>query len=198
MVRTFGLGAFRGSRLCVSCSRGCGCGARNHCRAELAKSQNTRSGIVPAVANIGFHAEAYAFGIAEFSTRATIAAIVILIMLVGGRIVPSFTRNWLSRENPGRLPVPFGRFDATAIACSAAALSLWAFLPVGGWTGAALLLAAGLQCVRLARWSDDRTPRERLVLILHVAYAFVPLMSRHWPGSSHLAGLPRFMARSVP
>ena len=36
--------------------------------------------------------------------------------MIGGRIVPSFTRNWLARENPGRLPAPFGRFDVVAIA----------------------------------------------------------------------------------
>ena len=41
-----------------------------------------------------------------------------LITLIGGRIVPSFTRNWLARENPGRLPVPFGRFDVIVIAAS--------------------------------------------------------------------------------
>jgi uncharacterized protein involved in response to NO len=35
-----------------------------------------------------------------------------LLMLIGGRIIPSFTRNWLARENPGRLPLPFGKFDA--------------------------------------------------------------------------------------
>ena len=37
-----------------------------------------------------------------------------LIMLIGGRIVPSFTRNWLGRENPGRLPA-FGRFDMVSM-----------------------------------------------------------------------------------
>lgn len=130
---------------------------------------------VLALANIGFHAEAYTFGIAEFSSRAAIGAMVILLMLIGGRIVPSFTRNWLSRENPGRLPVPFGRFDVTSIACSAAGLGLWVVRPEGELTGGALLLAAGLQCVRLVRWAGDRAARERLVLILHVAYGFVPL-----------------------
>jgi uncharacterized protein involved in response to NO len=39
-----------------------------------------------------------------------------------------------------------------------------------------LLFVAGvLQMLRLARWAGDRTVRERLVLVLHVAYAFVPL-----------------------
>ena len=32
-----------------------------------------------------------------------------------------------------------------------------------------------LQCVRIARWAGERTVRERLVLVLHVAYVFVPL-----------------------
>ena len=69
-----------------------------------------------ALANIGFHVEAAVFGVADFSIRAAIAALMILIMLIGGRIVPSFTRNWLARENPGRFPAPFSRFDIGSIA----------------------------------------------------------------------------------
>ena len=98
-----------------------------------------------------------------------------LITLIGGRIVPSFTRNWLARENPGRLPVPFGRFDMIVIAASAAALVLWVALPQTLAAGAALLVAGVLQSARLARWAGDRTTRERLVLILHLGYAFIPL-----------------------
>ena len=148
---------------------------------EIIAGQNWRNlkVLIPvsvlALTNIGFHVEAYLRGVAEVSIRAAVGVIVILIMLIGGRIVPSFTRNWLARENPGRLPVPFGRFDAGSIAFSAAAICLWTVLPEGAWTGASLLGAAALQCVRLARWAGDRTTRERLVLVLHVAYAFVPL-----------------------
>ena len=127
------------------------------------------------LANIGFHLEARVFGFTEVSTRAAIAAILILIMLIGGRIVPSFTRNWLSRENPGRLPLPFGRFDMISIGVSAAGLCLWVVTADGFWTGIALCVAGALQCVRFARWAGERTTRERLVLILHIAYAFIPL-----------------------
>ena len=42
-----------------------------------------------------FHLEALARIGNGHSTRLGIAAIVMLIMLVGGRIIPSFTRNWL-------------------------------------------------------------------------------------------------------
>ena len=58
----------------------------------------------------------------DYGIRIGIAAVIMLITLIGGRIVPSFTRNWLARANPGRLPAPFSRFDAVAIAASAVAL----------------------------------------------------------------------------
>jgi len=130
---------------------------------------------VLALANAGFHVEAHVAGAADFAFRAGVTAILILVMLVGGRIVPSFTRNWLARENPGRLPLPFGRFDMLAIALAAIALCLWIVLPRGPVTGLVLLIAGILQLVRLARWAGERTARERLLLVLHVAYAFVPL-----------------------
>ena len=102
------------------------------------------------------------------------AALLTLLMLIAGRIVPSFTRNWLVRENPGRLPIPYGKFDGVAISISTAALCLWVAAPSGMATAAALFSAGILQLARIARWAGERTVREPLVLILHVAYAFVP------------------------
>ena len=130
---------------------------------------------VLALANAGFHFEAHAFGVADVAGRIGVAAILVLLMLIGGRIIPSFTRNWLARENPGRLPIPFEKFDGVVIGISTAALCIWVIVPDGSVSGMALLVAGVLQLLRLARWAGDRTARERLVLILHVAYAFVPL-----------------------
>ena len=81
----------------------------------------------------------------------------LLISLIGGRIIPSFTRNWLVRENPGRLPVPFGRFDMIVVAITALALVCWVVAPDSAVTGAALAFAGLLHLVRLARWAGDRT-----------------------------------------
>ena len=125
--------------------------------------------------NIAFHIEAHVRGTAEYGARAGIAAVVLLIVVIGGRIVPSFTRNWLTRENPGRLPVPFARFDVVTMAVTAAALVLWIVQPTGQLVAAALVITGLLNTVRLARWAGDRTYHDRLVLILHVGYAFVPL-----------------------
>lgn len=131
--------------------------------------------VLLATGNICFHLEAHFAGAADYSIRLGLAVVVMLMTLIGGRIVPSFTRNWLSRENPGRLPVPFNRFDAIVIAASAATLVLWIVMPQSPATGAALTMAGILQGMRLARWAGDRTARERLVLILHLGYAFIPL-----------------------
>ena len=127
------------------------------------------------VGNVVFHLEVVLTGRANYGVRIAIAAIIVLISLIGGRIVPSFTGNWLKRSNPGRLPVPFSRFDAVTIAASALALLSWIGAPDFSGSGLLLLIAGVLQLLRLARWAGDRTLSDRLVLVLHVGYAFVPI-----------------------
>jgi uncharacterized protein involved in response to NO len=127
------------------------------------------------IGNVAFHIEDYETGRAEFATRVGIAAAVALISLIGGRVVPSFTRNWLARENPGRLPTPFGRFDQMVLGVSGLALALWVASPARLVTAALMLIAAASQLMGLGRWAGDRTLRDRLVLILHIGYAFVPI-----------------------
>lgn len=146
---------------------------------EIAAGRNWRNlkvvaivGVITA-ANFGFHLEAHFCGAADYSLRAGIGAIIILIMLVGGRIVPSFTHNWLARARPGRLPAPLGRFDIVAIIASAGAMALWIAIPSGPATAIALLSAGVLQAARLMRWAGDRAFAEPLVLVLHIAYGFI-------------------------
>jgi uncharacterized protein involved in response to NO len=128
-----------------------------------------------AAANVAFHIEAHITGLAEFSTRAGVALAVTLVCVIGGRIVPSFTRNWLARRPPGRHPVPFNRFDVLAMVAGVCALAAWVIYPSGRSTAVALAVAGLLHLARLVRWAGERTFSDRLVLILHVAYAFVPV-----------------------
>lgn len=127
------------------------------------------------IGNMAFHLEAHFKGAADYGIRAGIAVVVMLILLIGGRIIPSFTRNWLARENPGRLPSPFARFDVVIVILSVAALLVWIFRQDGLVVGVVFTLAGILHIIRLGRWAGDRTFRDRLVFILHVGYAFVPL-----------------------
>ena len=130
--------------------------------------------------NVVFHLEAATQGIADYAIRITIAAAIGLIMLIGGRIVPSFTHNYLKRQatvrgEPGRLPQSFARFDAFALAAGGIALAVWIVWPLSPVAGGLLIFAGILHVARLARWAGDRTFRDRLVLALHVGYSFVPL-----------------------
>jgi uncharacterized protein involved in response to NO len=147
---------------------------------EIVAGRNWRNLRVLAVvgvliaANAIFHVETSLSGTANYGVRLGIAAVIVLISLIGGRIVPSFTRNWLARQAGGRMPAPFSRFDGATIVVSAAALAIWVARPDAPSAGLALLAAAALQIVRLGRWAGERTLADRLVLVLHVAYAFIP------------------------
>ncbi|MDP3342259.1 NnrS family protein [Frigidibacter sp.] len=125
-------------------------------------------------ANITFHLEAMVQGSADIGRRLGFAMVTLLITLIGGRIIPSFTRNWLTKQGPGPLPVPFGRFDAACLAVTLAALLIWVAVPETAPSGAGLLLAGALQAVRLARWRGIRVWRSPLLAMLHLAFAFIP------------------------
>jgi len=125
--------------------------------------------------NAMFHLETIARIGDGHGTRLGIAATVLLIMLIGGRIVPSFTRNWLARRGAGRLPVPFNRFDIAVMVTSGLALASWVIVPHSMLTALLACVAFGLNGARLVRWAGERTAAEPLVLILHLAYAFVPI-----------------------
>jgi uncharacterized protein involved in response to NO len=61
-----------------------------------------------AATNILFHAEVIATGVADYAARAATALVLVQIMLIGGRIIPSLTRNWLVKQGVALLPAPFG------------------------------------------------------------------------------------------
>lgn len=108
--------------------------------------------------------------------RIGLGAGIMMIGLIGGRIVPSFTRNWLARLGPGALPVPPGqRLDLLALAALLVAVLLWVALPESPGTALALIIAGGLHLWRLSRWQGHRALPEPLLWVLHLGYAFVPL-----------------------
>ncbi|HMN37257.1 MAG TPA: NnrS family protein [Hyphomicrobium sp.] len=125
--------------------------------------------------NAIFHFEAVSGWDTGLGTRVGVAAILLLIMVIGGRIIPNFTRNWLMRREQGRLPAAFDRLDMAAMAVSAIALALWVALPEHPVTAALAAMAALVNAWRLTRWAGERTWAEPLVSVLHAGFAFVPL-----------------------
>jgi len=140
-----------------------------------------------AIANIAFQAEMLIFAVPNYGLRLGVAAIVALIMVVGGRVTPSFTSNWLTRQGNQTRPAPFSRFDIGSIALGAVALITWIAAPDWSGTAALLFVMAVAQAARLSRWTGARTWREPILFVLHLGYAFVPLgalvlsISIMWP-----------------
>jgi uncharacterized protein involved in response to NO len=128
-----------------------------------------------ALGNLGFHAATLTGGDPFLWLRGAVAGLVALVLIIGGRIIPSFTRNWLARRGGSALPVPFNRYDMATVAAGSATLALWALAPEARLLVPAALASAALQAVRLARWRGGATLKEPLVFVLHAAYAFVPL-----------------------
>ena len=125
-----------------------------------------------ALANAGFHLEAGAGGVANLSTRLGLAVVALLIAVIGGRVTPSFTRNWQTKRG-GPLPAVAGRLDVVTLAVTAAGLVAWSVAPTHPAAGALLLAAGGLNLVRLIRWRGDATVAEPLVWILHLGYLWL-------------------------
>ena len=130
-----------------------------------------------ATANALFHLEA-ARGEAAFDgmgMRLGLAAVLMLVALIGGRITPSFTRNWLAARGRTRLPVPFGRADGAVLGLTGLTLAGFIAAPEAAWMPWLMLVTGTAQLWRLARWQGLQTGAEPLLWVLHLAYALLAL-----------------------
>ena len=96
-----------------------------------------------------------------------------MIALIGGRIVPSFTRNWLAKRKSVHLPASFGTLDRAALVATALGTAGWVCFPYHPASGILLALAGLLSVGRLLRWRGLPTWREPIVLILHLGYLWL-------------------------
>jgi uncharacterized protein involved in response to NO len=148
---------------------------------EVMASNNRNVPVVALVFVLGL-ADAADYGAAaglvrdDVGWRGAVALIIVLISLIGGRIIPSFTRNWMAKRGMKTgLPTQPQALDLIVIAVTAVALLGWLVLPGRPAVGPLLFLAAAAQALRLSRWSGYRTFGEPLLLILHVGYAWIPI-----------------------
>jgi uncharacterized protein involved in response to NO len=126
------------------------------------------------VADLMMHLESLGFAVPNgLGWRLGLAAPILLISVIGGRIIPSFTRNWLFKRHSASLPAPHGAVDIAALGFLHGGLILWAAFPDLRVAGVLLVIAAALNAWRLARWAGGATRAEPLLFILHVGYAWV-------------------------
>lgn len=127
------------------------------------------------IANILFHVLALSNQETNIAARMALGLLMVLLALIGGRITPGFTEDFLAEANISKQPAPFSRVDGLSILLIAAGALAWIMQPqhmATGW----IFIAAGLaNLIRLSRWHGWITWREPLVLILHVGYGWLAL-----------------------
>jgi uncharacterized protein involved in response to NO len=114
-------------------------------------------------------------GFPQSSQRVTLAALACLLTVMGGRLVPNFSRNWLHSRGVEQLPAPVAGFDHICVAVTVAAMAAWCIAPQAQLSGVVLILAGVLNALRLYRWRGWTTAAEPLVLVLHAGYLWLPV-----------------------
>lgn len=128
-----------------------------------------------AVANIMFHVLALGNTETDFATRMALGLLMILLALIGGKITPGFTEDFLDEAGIKKQPAPFSLLDGLSIVLVAVASIAWVTQPQHMITGWILIIAGLANLTRLSRWYGWMTWQEPLVLILHVGYGWLGL-----------------------
>ena len=142
-------------------------------------------------ANILFHVLNLSGTETDLPERMALATVMMLLALIGGRVTPNFTGEFLTESGRAERPASFSRYDGLSIALVGFAVLSWVVQPhslATGW----IFVAAGLANLgRLARWYGWVTWREPLVLILHFGYGWFALSLLILGGSILGVGLPQ-------
>jgi uncharacterized protein involved in response to NO len=99
----------------------------------------------------------------------------LLVVLIGGRIVPSFTLNALRKTQRPADARPLPGVDRGAILAVAAVAVVDLAASGGMLAGLVAAIAAALVALRLSRWHGLRTLGWPILWVLHLAYALIPL-----------------------
>jgi uncharacterized protein involved in response to NO len=126
-------------------------------------------------------------GFGEQALRAALDLFALLIALIGGRVVPSFTANALKASGRAAAQLrAFSWLDRLALAAVVAMLLAdLAMLP--RVSGALALAAALLNGLRMWGWRGHRTLGQPLLWVLHLGYAWLAA-GLAWKGLVDLTG----------
>lgn len=101
--------------------------------------------------------------------------VLILITVIGGRIIPTFTTSALKQRGvSGPTPAWPGITELAVGSMIAVALSDL-FVPDGTIAGVIAALAAIVHAARLAQWRTLKSLRQPIVWVLHLAYVWLPV-----------------------
>ncbi|MBK8186228.1 MAG: NnrS family protein [Cellvibrio sp.] len=102
--------------------------------------------------------------------------IMLLMLLIGSRIIPMFTGNWLRNQGGQAEAVKSFALLETATPIVTVLFVVSNVMSISEWlTGGLALLAGVLIALRLIGWSGWLTLREPLLWILHLGYAWIAI-----------------------
>lgn len=104
-----------------------------------------------------------------------IHTLLLLVVIIAGRIVPSFTGNWLRQQGQDQLPVNSDRVNKAALVLTLLVGLAASFMPVHPLTGILAFTAAFVHGLRLVRWRGLATLSNPILFVLHVAYLWLPI-----------------------
>jgi uncharacterized protein involved in response to NO len=148
----------------------------------LLRSRNRNTPLLLVIALLWLTDAAFVTGLARQdpllagdSLRVAIDLMLVVLTLIGGRIVPSFTANALRRRGEAPTIRSFAWLERTVMPLMIAVVAIDLWQPEGaaaGWLAAVVAIAHG---VRLSGWRSLRTRGEAILWALHVGYAWLPL-----------------------
>ncbi len=110
---------------------------------------------------------------ADVGIRLSMYVLAILVAVIGGRIIPSFTRNWLVKSGAIDLPKSMGRFDSAALVVLIVFVIAMVSAPTHLITSYLALCAGGFHGFRLLRWKGWAIIDEPLMWGLHLGYVWL-------------------------
>lgn len=128
------------------------------------------------LANALMHAEnIWDIDSAQYGYRLSILLVAALIMLIGGRIIPNFTTNWLKQNGGDKLPTLMNGYDLVCAIWSIVSLFSWVIVPEFIITGYLLAIAGILNLIRLSRWQMLAIIKQPILLILQIGYLWLSI-----------------------
>ena len=138
------------------------------------------------------------FGDRLMALHAGITLVMVMIAVVGGRIIPSFTQTWLMMNGTPHEPrrISFIEKGGAPLSILVAGVVMTA-LPGSVPAGIAMLAAAALHGFRLLGWHGVKTYPNPILWVLHVGYLWLVVGLALWGLSCLLPVLPPLAALPV-
>ncbi len=128
-----------------------------------------------ASANVLFHVLWMSQTVVDVAVRMALTIMMVLLALIGGKIIPSFTEDFFAEKAVVKQLAAFSSFDGFSILLLVVTGVAWMIAPEATGVGYAFLSAGVLHLFRLTRWYGWLTASEPLVLILHIGYGWLAM-----------------------